>query len=108
MKSVLEPLRKQGYLFKRFEPFSLKTVGSRKRLGVYHGIDTQNRYVLIFVVEKKSRVLQKEVCEWFDLKKRIEDHYGYSIRQNIALVRAPLCSKARALLEAEGWRVITE
>ncbi|RUM45208.1 MAG: hypothetical protein DSY46_03465 [Hydrogenimonas sp.] len=108
MKAVLEPLQTRGYLFKRFEPFALKTIGSRKRIEVYHGIDLKNRYVLVFVVNKKSRVLQKEVREWFDLKVRIENYYGYRILQNIAVIHAPLCSKAKALLESEGWKVIVE
>jgi len=108
MKAVLEPLQARGYLFKRFEPFALKTIGSRKRIEVYHGIDLKNRYVLVFVVNKKSRVLQKEVREWFDLKVRIENYYGYRILQNIAVIHAPLCSKAKALLESEGWKVIVE
>ncbi len=108
MKEVLEPLQARGYLFKRFEPFALKTIGSRKRIEVYHGIDLKNRYVLVFVVNKKSRILQKEVREWFDLKVRIENYYGYRILQNIAVIHAPLCSKAKALLESEGWKVIVE
>ena len=106
MKSVLEPLQKEGLIFKRFEPFSLQTVGSRKKIGVYHGVDLKNRYALVFVVERKSRVLQNDVREWFELKAKIESHYGYKILQNIALVRAPLCSKAKALLEREKWKVI--
>lgn len=107
MKEALEPLRQKGILFKRFEPFSLKTIGSRKRLQVFHGVDELNRYSLIFYVDKKSRILQKEVKEWLELQKRIEAHYGYPILQNYAIVKAPLCSKAKALLESEGWRVIT-
>ena len=106
LKEVMEPLQAGGFLFKRFEPFSLKTIGSRKRIGVYHGVDLENRYTLVFVVEKKSRVLQKEVREWLEIKSKIEHHYGYRILQNVLLLRAPICSKAKALLEAEGWSVI--
>jgi len=106
IKAILEPLRQNGYIFKRFEPFSLQLIGSRKRIGVYHGIDTSNRYFLLFVVNRKSRVLQKDVKEWFDIKQRIEHYYGYAIVVNIALINTPLCSKAEALLKEEGWRVI--
>ncbi|WP_353662997.1 hypothetical protein [Hydrogenimonas sp. SS33] len=107
MKEILAPLQSRGLLFKRFEPFLLKEIGSRKRLEVYHGVDTQNRYTLVIRLKRKSRVLQKDVREWFDLKQRIEQHLGYPILQNIALIEAPLCSKAKALLESEGWRVVT-
>ncbi|WP_456381612.1 hypothetical protein [Hydrogenimonas sp.] len=102
----MEPLRTGGFLFRRFEPFDLKTIGSRKRISVYHGVDIDDRYTLVFVVKKKSRVLQKEVREWFDIGARIERHYGYRILRNIVLLDAPICSKARALMEAEGWRIV--
>ncbi len=107
MKEVLEPLRQEGMLFKRFEPFSLKTIGSRKRIDVYHGLDERNRYTLVFFVVKKSRILRKEVQEWMAIQKKIEAFYGYAILQNVAIVKAPICSKAKALLESEGWRVMS-
>jgi hypothetical protein len=107
MKEVLAPLQAEGVLFRRFEPFSLKEVGSRKRIDVYHGVDTEGRYTLVFVVKKKSRILQKETKTWLELKKRIEEHYGYPILRTMAIVEAPLCSRAKALLESEGWRVLT-
>ncbi len=106
MKSVLNPLLERGYVFRRFEPFSLKAVGSRKRISVYHGLDQQNRYLLVFAVRRRSRVLLKDVKEWLDLKTAIEGYYGHSIMVNFAIVEAPLCSKAKRLLESEGWKVI--
>jgi len=108
IKTILEPLRQNGFIFKRFEPFSLQLVGSRKRIGVYHGVDTSNRYFLLFVVNRKSRVLQKDIKEWFEIKQKIEHYYGYAIKINIALINAPLCSKAKSLLLEEGWKVINE
>ncbi|WP_457592328.1 hypothetical protein [Hydrogenimonas sp.] len=107
MKRILAPLQEKGYIFKRFEPFSLKLVGSRKRISVFHGLDMQNRYFLVFAVKRRSRVLSKDVKEWLELKSLIERERGYPILLNIALIEAPLCSKASALLESEGWKVIT-
>jgi hypothetical protein len=107
MKAVLEPLQAKGFLFKRFEPFPLRTIGSRKRIAVYHGVDLQNRYTLVFVVEKRSRVLVKEVREWFGIAAKIEAYFGYRILQNVVMLDAPICSKAGALLEAEGWSLVT-
>ncbi len=106
MKAVLEPLQAEGYIFRRFEPFSLKKVGSRKRISIFHGVDIHNRYLLVFAINRRSRVLVREAKEWLELKSMIEGYCGYAIRINIALIEAPLCSKAAALLESEGWKVL--
>jgi len=108
IKAILEPLRQNGYIFKRFEPFSLRLVGSKKRIDVYHGFDITNRYFLLFVVNRKSKILQKDVKEWFEIKQKIERYCGYTIKINIALISAPLCSKAKTLLFKERWKVIDE
>ncbi len=108
MKEILEKLTKREGLFKRLEPFSLKKIGSRKRIAVYHGVDMQNRYTLVFHIRRKSRVLQKEIKEWLEIKQAVENHFGYPILRNIAVVEAPLCSKAKASLLEKGWRVVTQ
>ncbi len=108
LKEVLAPLREKGYILRRFEPFSPKTIGSRKRISIFHGIDIHDRYLLVFVINKKSRVLSREAGEWIELKSLIERYYGYSILLNIALIKAPVCFKAVSLLESEGWKVIIE
>ncbi len=107
MKSILTPLQRKGYIFKRFEPFPLKLVGSKKRISVFHGIDMQNRYFLVFAVKRRSRVLSKDAKEWMELGSLIQSHLGYPVLVNIAFVDAPVCSKAKELLESEGWKVVT-
>ncbi|WP_457596201.1 hypothetical protein [Hydrogenimonas sp.] len=106
LKEVLDPLRQRGLVFRRFEPFSLKEIGSRKRIAVFHGVDTENRYTLVFAVKRRSRVLRRDVAEWLELKKRIEAYLGYPILQTIALIEAPLCSHAKGMLEEAGWTVL--
>ncbi|WP_456485588.1 hypothetical protein [Hydrogenimonas sp.] len=106
MKSVLEPLQEEDLIFKRFEPFFLGLIGSRKRIRVYHGVDLKSRYLLVFAVDRKSALLKKDIYEWLELKARIESHFGYKILQNIALLRAPLCSSAKTLLKQQGWKVV--
>ena len=107
IKTVVDRLQAEGVLFRRFEPFDLRHVGSRKRLRVFHGIDERQRYALVFFVRRKSRILQADVREWLELKERIEAYFGYAVWQNIAILQAPLCSRARALLEGEGWRLFS-
>ena len=107
MKAVLEPLGNKGFLFRRLEPFDLKRVGSRKRIGVYCGVDEAGRHTLVFHIRRKSRLLSAEAKELIALKAAIMQACDYEKCQCLAVVEAPLCSKAAGLLEADGWKIVT-
>lgn len=106
MKTMLSRLGGRGWIFRRLEPFSLKQLGSRKRIDVWHGVDLTGHYVLVFQVAKKSRILQSEVEEWFLLANRIEQFFGYAIKKRLVLIEGPLCSKAKAKMEEAGWLIL--
>jgi hypothetical protein len=50
-------------------------------------------------------VLRKEVQELMMLHEKIEKYIGAAIKKKYMIIRAPLCSKAKALLEEQGWNV---
>jgi len=56
-------------------------------------------------LEKKSRVLRKEVAELMALHEKLEAYIDSSIKKKQIIIKAPLCSKAKALLEENAWRV---
>ncbi len=106
MKALVERLMTYGYLFKSLTPIAPKTLGSRKRIAIYLGVDTKGFYVALFHLTKKSRVLRKEAGEIEALYEALVSHAEAHIPQKIILIDAPLCSKAKALLEEWGWRVL--
>jgi hypothetical protein len=106
LKTVVERLAAEGRLFRRLEPFSPAEVGSRKRIALYRGVTTDDRYALIFHVRRKSRILRKEVASWLALRQRVEAHWGHPAGFVAAVVEAPLCSKAAAILKEDGWVVV--
>ena len=56
-------------------------------------------------VEKKSRVLRKEVGELMALHEKMEKYMDTRIKKKYIIIKAPLCSKAKALLEEHNWKV---
>ncbi len=105
MKNIVEYLQQQNIIFKSFTPVSPKELGSRKKVDIYLGVDLKGFYADVMYLEKKSRVLRKEVETLLDLHTKLEQYIDSSIKKKYMIIEAPLCSKAKALLEEHGWKV---
>ena len=105
MKEIVELLQQKGIIFKSLKEITPKEIGSRKKIGLFVGVDQKGYYALVMVLEKKSRVLRKEVQELMTLYEMIEKYIGAAIKKKYIIISAPLCSKAKALLEEHGWKV---
>ncbi len=106
MKEVVEYLQKKNIVFKSLKPVTPKELGSRKKVQIYLGIDLKGYYADVMVLEKKSRVLRKEATELMQLHEKLEKYIDAAIKKRYIIIRAPLCSKAKALLEEHGWKVL--
>lgn len=105
MKDIVEYLQQKQIIFKSFKEIAPKELGSRKKLGIFVGVDLKGYYADIMQLEKKSRVLRKEAGELMDLHSRLESYIDSRIKKKYIIIKAPLCSKAKALLKENGWKV---
>ena len=105
MKEIVEYLQKKNMIFKSLNEISPKEIGSRKKIELYLGVDLKGYYTLVMRVEKKSRVLRKEAGELMLLHEKLEKYIDSKIIKKYMIIKAPLCSKAKALLEEHGWKV---
>ena len=105
MKELSEILIQKEILCPKLETILPKELGSRKKLKIYFGVDSKSYYCLILVVSKKSRILKKEAMEFEELWERIKKLKDTNIKKKYLFLKAPICSKAKALLEELGWRV---
>jgi len=105
MKEIVEYLQKKNLIFKSLKEISPKEIGSRKKIELYLGVNLKGYYALVMSVEKKSRVLRKEAGELMLLHEKLEKYIDSKIMKKYMLIKAPLCSKAKALLEENGWKV---
>jgi len=108
MKKTVEYLQSKKLLFKTFKEISPKELGSRKKIKLYLGVDLKEYYALVMVIEKKSRILRKEANELMLLHEKVEKYIDSKIKKKYIIIKAPLCSKAKALLEEHGWKVYQE
>jgi hypothetical protein len=105
MKQIVEYLQKKNIIFKSLKEISPKELGSRKKVSLYIGVDLKGYYALVMQVEKKSRVLQKEAAEFLALHEKLEAYMDSKVTKKYIIIHAPLCSKAKVLLEEHGWKV---
>ena len=105
MKNIVDYLQQKRIIFKSFKEIMPKELGSRKKIHLYVGVDLKGYYADVMMLEKKSRVLRKEAGELMVLHEKLEKYIDSSIKKKYMIIKAPLCSKAKALLEENGWKV---
>jgi len=108
MKTIVEYLQKNNLIFKSLKEITPKELGSRKKIDLYLGVDLKGYYALVMQIEKKSRILRKEVTELFKMHERVEKYIDSKISKKYIIIKAPLCSKAKVLFEEHGWKVYHE
>jgi len=106
MKDIVDKLQFEELLFKSLKPISVKELGSRKKIDIYLGVDLKKYYCCIIHINKKSRILQKEAKELIGFHKKLEEYNDSIIKKKYIYIQSPLCSKAKALFEEEGWIVL--
>ena len=105
MKNLVEYLNHKNIIFKSLKEITPKELGSRKKVSLYIGVDLKGYYALVMDLEKKSRVLRKEAEELMLLHEKLEKYIDSKISKKYIIIKAPLCSKAKALLEENKWKV---
>ncbi len=105
MKALVEQMKEKNLICKSLGEVLPKALGSRKKLALYVGVDLKGYYCLVMKLSKKSRVLRKEVTELMALHEKMESYKDTKITKKYIWIEAPLCSKAKALLEDHGWKV---
>ena len=105
MKEIVEYLKEHGIICKSLKERAPKELGSRKRVEIYFGVNLEDYYCAVMVLEKKSRVLRKEAAQLMELHRRLEGLEDTKILKKYILIKAPLCSHAKVMLEEDGWTV---
>jgi hypothetical protein len=105
MKQVVERCREREMIFRSLKPIEPKRLGSRKRIQIFLGVDMKKYYHVVIFIEKKSRILRKEAEELMGFHHKVEQLIESKIKYKCILIHAPLCSKAKQLLEENGWKV---
>jgi len=80
-------------------------LGSRKKLSILQGIEIDGYYCALFATSKKSRFLKRDALDIFELLDKLEKYKNFSITRLYLLTDSDICSKAKMLLENNGWLV---
>jgi len=106
MKELVNLLLKKNYIYKSLKEIDKKILGSRKKIEIYEGVDTNSYYAAIFILVQKSRFLRKNADELemlLDKLKVVQDH---NYKKKLLIYQMPLCSKAKEMMKESGWILI--
>lgn len=104
-KSLTTFLNQKGIIFKDFNPVNPKDLGSRKKINIFDATGVDKGYYAIFLIDSKSRFLQKNVDELEMLFAKMVEKSGHNYKYKMAVIQSPLCSKAKEKLLKNSWRV---
>ncbi len=105
MKNILDYLQKRKYIFKKFEKIDNKILKTRKKIEIYKAVNLKSFYMAIFFYNGKSRFILKNAKEILELMEKLKDISKHNYKKSILMVEGAICSKAKKILEDNGWRI---
>jgi len=81
-----------------------KELGVRKKIDIF----TESSHSIAYIhTAQKARILQKDVEVFEKIIEKLEKYFSVSVEEKHICIDSPLCSKAKAKFEANGWKVYT-
>lgn len=105
MKEMIERICGKRIVFSSLETILPSVLKTRKKVAIFSGVDLKSYYHVVFRVEQKSRFLLLHAHEILALEQTLETVKNHRYFYKHIILHASLCSKAQALLNAEGWKI---
>jgi len=105
MKQIVERLALDKKIFVKFELLNNKDFKIKNHYKIYKAIDTKSNYTIIFEISQKSRFMVKNVNTINFLILKLSDYFEHNFAKIILFIDAPLCSKAKKVMQELKWRI---
>ncbi len=105
MSELVEFMRLKGFIFKDILEIKTSELKIRNKLKLFRCTDLKKFYTFVVVVDQKSRVLQKDVLKYIEIEQKTIKFLDHNFKYRTIIIKAPLCSKAKALLKENSWKV---
>ena len=105
MKELIEFLSTKGLIFKKLKNIEPKELEIRKRVTIYIGVDLKNYHTVILHISQKSRFLTKDVLKLEEIFQKVIDFKNINYKKKILILNAPLCSKAKTIINKKKWKL---
>ena len=103
---MVKNLLTKKIVLKKVNPIETALLKTRKKIAVFSGVDTNSNYVCVFVMERKSRFLRKDVKELEELFSRLVSLSDHNFKKKIFIYKMPMCSHAKQNLKELKWTLI--
>lgn len=107
MKLLVDTLLKKNYIYRSLKEIDKKSLGTRKKIDIYEGVDTNSYYAAIFNLVQKSRFLRKNADELDKLYEKLKVVQDHNFKKKILIYQMPICSRAKDQMKKNGWILIS-
>ena len=98
IKDLVEILRENNIICKKLKEIKFNT---KKKIKAYIGVNLKNEYCFILVVDRKSKLLSKDIKSLLGF---VPTKINFRYRKKILITEALICKKAKEMLKS--WRVL--
>ncbi len=106
MKDMITSLLTKKIILKKVTPIETALLKTRKKIAVFSGVDINSNYTCVFMIERKSRFLRKDVKELEELFLRLVSLSDHNFKKKILIYKMPICSHAKQNLKELKWTLI--
>ena len=105
MNLLVDALNQKGCILKSLINIPLKSLGSKKRVECFLGVDLKSNYVCIIKRDSKVKLLSKEYEELNALVDKLQKLRDHNIFKRILFIDSEVCSKVANRAKNDSWRV---
>ena len=106
MNDIVDILSSNNIVLKSLHTVDKKSLGTRKNIKIFNGVDLKSNYVSVYQIYQKARFI-KSHYEFIELlHKKNESTQGHTINKVILIVYTQVCSKIKEKLKKDKWKLI--
>lgn len=106
MRNLIDIMVKNSIICPKMDKVDKQKFKIRKKINIYNGVTIQSHRILIFHIERKSKISQREIRLLNDIGLKLIERSKIIFKTKILVINAPTCSKAKRLSEGLGWKFL--
>ena len=105
---MLDFLNAKDLMFSSLKQLDNTTIHNKTKITLYEAIDLSKQYWLIIIYPNSTRIIKNQLETFLILQANAIAHCGHNFAVHALLFDAPICSKVKANLKTQKWKLYND